>query len=77
MIAVDLMPEDEVGRYMTTEVVTTRPEAPIGEIARWMADAHIHRVIIVDREGRPVGVVSSTDILAALAASAAKERDEP
>ena len=76
MIAMDLMPEDEVGRYMTTDVVATRPEALIGEMARWMAEAHIHRVVIVDGEGRPVGVVSSMDILAAVADSAAKEKAE-
>ena len=32
-----------------------------------MIDAHIHRVIVVDEDRIPVGVVSSTDILAALA----------
>ena len=77
MIAMDLMPEDEVGRYMTTDVVATRPEALIGEMARWMADAHIHRVVIVDSEGRPVGLVSSMDILSAVADRAPRERFEP
>ena len=76
MLAMDLIPEDEVSRYMTTDVVATRPEALIGEMARWMADAHIHRVVIVDSEGRPVGVVSSMDILAAVADGATRERDE-
>jgi predicted transcriptional regulator len=32
-----------------------------------MLDAHVHRVIVVDRQGRPIGVVSSMDILAAVA----------
>ncbi len=32
-----------------------------------MTDAHIHRVIIVDDQGRPTGIVSSMDILAAVA----------
>jgi predicted transcriptional regulator len=35
-----------------------------------MMDAHIHRVIVVDSENRPIGVVSSTDILAAVARAA-------
>ena len=30
IIAMDLMPEDEVGRYMTTDVVSTRQEADTG-----------------------------------------------
>jgi CBS-domain-containing membrane protein len=32
-----------------------------------MLDAHIHRIIIVDEGGQPVGIVSSTDVLAAVA----------
>jgi CBS-domain-containing membrane protein len=32
-----------------------------------MCDAHIHRVVIVDERRRPVGVVSSMDVLAAVA----------
>jgi CBS domain-containing protein len=32
-----------------------------------MIDAHIHRVIVVDEEGKPQGIVSGTDLLAALA----------
>jgi CBS domain-containing protein len=34
-----------------------------------MIDAHIHRVIVVDEEERPIGIVSNTDVLAALAYS--------
>ena len=32
-----------------------------------MIDAHIHRIIIVDQHQHPIGIVSSTDILAAVA----------
>jgi CBS domain-containing protein len=32
-----------------------------------MLDADIHRVIVADDQRRPVGVVSSTDLVAALA----------
>ena len=28
-----------------------------------MIDAHIHRVIVIDNVNRPIGIVSSTDIL--------------
>ena len=63
----DDVPEDEVSRYMTTSVVATGPETRVGELARWMRDAHIHRVVIVDDRRRPVGVVSSMDVLAAVA----------
>jgi CBS domain-containing protein len=35
-----------------------------------MVDAHIHRVLVVVDESRPQGIVSSTDILAAVARAA-------
>jgi CBS domain-containing protein len=69
----DLLPEDAVSRYMTSDVVTALPHAGIGELARTMLDAHIHRVIIVDGLGRPIGVISSMDVLAAVAAEDRRE----
>ena len=61
------LPVSAVRRYMTADVVTVGPQTPLSELARVMIDAHIHRVIVVDLERRPVGVVSSTDLLAAMA----------
>jgi CBS-domain-containing membrane protein len=59
--------DDEVSLYMTTNVVATGPETQVGEMARWMRDAHIHRIVIVDERRRPIGLVSSMDVLAAVA----------
>jgi CBS domain-containing protein len=61
------LPADEVRRHMTPDPVTVRPDTPVGQVARLMLDAHIHRVIVVDAAGRPVGVLSSTDLIAAVA----------
>lgn len=63
------MPGDAVSRYMTTDIVTTGPETPLSRLARMMIDAHIHRLIVVDEKQRPIGVVSSTDLVAAMAYS--------
>ena len=52
---------------MTADPVTVSPHTPIGKLARLMLDAHIHRVVVVDEQRRPIGIVSSTDILAAVA----------
>ena len=52
---------------MTRDPVTVSPGATIGDLARKMIDVHIHRVIVVDNNGKPIGIVSSTDLLAALA----------
>jgi CBS domain-containing membrane protein len=64
---VEALPADAVGASMTADPVTAAPATPIGELARMMLDAHVHRVIVVDGERRPIGVVSSTDVLAAVA----------
>jgi len=54
--------------FMTKDPVLVGPGTSIGELARMMMDAHIHRVIVIDQATmRPVGIVSSTDILAAVA----------
>jgi CBS domain-containing protein len=58
---------DEVGNHMTADPVMVPPNTPIGELARKMTDAHIHRIIVVDGQHRPIGIVSSSDILAAVA----------
>jgi CBS domain-containing protein len=67
LVDVEKLPAEEVRHYMTADPVTARPETPIRDLARWMLDAHIHRIVVVDEEQRPVGIVSGTDILAAVA----------
>jgi CBS domain-containing protein len=67
LVDTEEVPQDRVADYMTADPVTAASTTRIAELARMMIDAHIHRVIIVDEKKRPVGVVSSTDILAAVA----------
>jgi CBS domain-containing protein len=64
---VGLFPAETVGASMTADPVTVGRAAGVREVARVMLDAHVHRVGVVDRRGRLVGLVSSTDLLAALA----------
>ena len=61
------LPDQAVRDYMTHDPVTVFVTATIGELARKMIDVHIHRVIVVDNSGKPIGIVSSTDLLAAMA----------
>lgn len=70
MVRMEHVPTDAVARYMTPDPVTVSENAPLRQVARTMLDAHIHRVIVVDAGGRPVGLVASTDIVAALACAA-------
>jgi len=67
MVKPAAVPEEDVAIHMTPDPVTASPSATLGTLARQMIDAHIHRVIIVDEKARPVGIVTSTDILAAVA----------
>jgi CBS domain-containing protein len=69
VVDVEKLPTDEVRRFMTPDPVTAQPATSIRVLARMMIDAHIHRIIVVNEERRPIGVVSSTDVLAALAYS--------
>ncbi len=60
--------ECRVEDCMTRDPVLVAANFRIGELARIMMDAHIHRVIVVDTAtDHPIGIVSSIDILAALA----------
>jgi CBS-domain-containing membrane protein len=70
VIDLEGVPEDEVEQFMTADPATAGPTTPLAELAQSMVDAHIHRLIVVDADDRPVGIVSSTDILAAVARSA-------
>jgi len=74
MVEAEDLPANLVRRYMTANPVTVPPETPIGELAQKMVNAHIHRVIVVDKENRPLGIISSTDVLAAVANTAAWKR---
>jgi CBS domain-containing protein len=67
------LPTDAVRRYMTAAAVTVGPRTPLRKLARMMIDAHIHRIIVVDKKRRPLGIVSSTDLLAAIAYANGKQ----
>ncbi len=66
-VVTEELPPDAVRCFMTPDPVTVLPEVPIRTLARLMIDAHIHRVIVVDEQDRPIGIVTGTDILAAVA----------
>jgi CBS domain-containing protein len=56
-----------VREFMTADPVTATADTSVRTLARMMIDASLHRVIVVDAHGRPLGIVSSTDVLAAVA----------
>jgi len=52
-----------VDDFMSTEPVTAGPDEPVAAVARRMADERVHRVVVVDAERRPIGIVTSLDLL--------------
>jgi CBS domain-containing protein len=53
-----------VADVMTTDVVKVQPSMPLKEVAELLLSRGISGVPVVDAEGRVLGVVSETDILA-------------
>lgn len=54
-----------VSEIMTPEVFTVREDTPVSEIAEAMIQNHVHR-ILVTREDRVVGIISTSDLLGLL-----------
>jgi CBS domain-containing protein len=67
VVDLEFLPNDEVGWHMTKDPVTAPATARVTELARVMRRVHIHRVVILDEERHPVGIVTSSDILGAVA----------
>jgi CBS domain-containing protein len=66
-VEIENLPAERVDAFMTKDPVTVTPGTSIYQLAKLMVDAHIHRVIVVNAEQRAIGLVSSTDLLAAIA----------
>lgn len=60
----------KVEDLMSPDPVVVSGDCPIARLARLMLDEHIHRVVVVDEAKRPEGIVTSLDILAAVARAA-------
>ena len=55
----------KVAELMQRKVKTIGSEATVAEAIVSLADAHISGMPVVDRTGRVIGIVSSTDVLSA------------
>jgi CBS domain-containing protein len=59
--AADLLVRD----IMTPAVYSVPEDATVSEVASRMLDSHVHRLLVL-REGRPVGIVTTSDLLGLL-----------
>lgn len=62
----DLLAEHTVGEVMTRKVVALGPEASLKDAAELMVKRGVHRVLVL-RDGDLVGIVTSTDVVRAVA----------
>lgn len=65
----EIDPSQRIEDHMSPVVQTVDVGAPIMSAARVLCREHIHRLIIVDEKHRPVGVLSSLDLVASMVAA--------
>ncbi|UCD74152.1 MAG: CBS domain-containing protein [Phycisphaerales bacterium] len=65
-LTADVDPEELglVEDFMSEDPVTAHPDDPVADIAHAMAEEQVHRVVVVDGQDRPVGIVTALDMLA-------------
>jgi CBS domain-containing protein len=56
----------QVRHLMTTPAVTVRTGTSLKRAAQLMVTRHIHRLVVIDDEEVPIGVISSLDLLRTL-----------
>jgi len=56
----------KVSQHMSTPPIVVREQTRIGEAAALMLSRNIHRLPVVDKEGKLIGIVSRTDIFCPL-----------
>jgi predicted transcriptional regulator len=57
---------DSVASHMSALVQPVEASQPLTQAARLMCQNHIHRLVVLDREGQPTGMLTSLDIVAAV-----------
>ena len=57
-----LLSKIQVGRLMTTDVITTTPDTPLEDAAYLMAENRIGGLPVVDAQSRVAGVITETDV---------------
>lgn len=58
--------EELVQDLMTQDLVSVREDEELSKIIRYMVDAHVHRVVVLDEMRRVRGLATMTDVLSAM-----------
>lgn len=62
----EALSDESVKAHMSPKVQSIREHHSIVEAGRLMCEEHIHRLVVIDRQGKPVGIISSLDLVSAL-----------
>lgn len=68
VVAAGATDEATVADYMTTDIVTTGPDATLGEVATLLLEEGINHLPVTDESDETVGMLSKTDLTEQLAA---------
>ncbi|TWU29744.1 CBS domain-containing protein [Bythopirellula polymerisocia] len=68
LYSIDDMGHDLVCRRMSSAVQTISENTSLLTAARCLCNEHIHRLVVLDKNNKPVGVLSSLDLVATLIA---------
>lgn len=60
-------PEIRVEDFMTSDPLTASPSDSVVDVASMMHDARVHRIIIIDKNRFPIGIVTSLDLVRLIA----------
>lgn len=66
-----------VGEVMSAPLAKADPSMPLAQAAEAMTSAGVSSLVVVDDDGKPVGIVTERDMLRGLVACAAKETGAP
>lgn len=58
-----------VGDYMTRELVTATPDTELTKVVRMLIDEDVSGLLVVDKDGKLVGILTERDCLAAATTS--------
>ncbi len=48
---------------MTSDVINISEDATVEEAAKKLLESNIHRLLVMDKAGKPLGILSTTDII--------------
>lgn len=66
MLRAETLSDGSVRAHMSPKVQSIREHRTIVDAGRLMCQEHVHRLVVIDRQGKPVGIISSLDLVSAL-----------